>query len=699
MPGEQAISVYVTPGVYRVPAAEPPPDLRAVRTDIAGFAGFTERGPVTQAVKVNSWNEYRLIFGGFLADSYLSYAVRAFFGNGGTTCYVARVASAASPPSFASLPLPAPGTAKIITYLAAPVVHGNAEIKLETSVVVSIGQIISVGDDPERGEHLSVLAVIDDQTVQVAPAPQSNHASEEAVWQVTGSALTHAVTAGQSSVQVIDAGPFRAGDLVSIEGSGISELRVIVAISSDSVLKTVLPLEFDYPAGGIVRRFESALIAQAYSEGEWGNRIKLDMTPLRAGSSVTDFSLRVTVDSTRDLGQPVEQEFYPHLSLDPSTRSGPVSVYAPDVVNAESQLIQLNVTGSALLFGSGPLKRGDLYLQGGSDGVARDSIATTDFLNALDALAGVEEIAIVCCPDAVATPILNAAPPPVPVVDPCSGTVSMPRAVVRSATAANWSTAAIQIAMLEQCARLQYRFAILDPPIGQQPSAVLNWLNGQAFDRLTSKFGAVYYPWLSVPDELKLEGPNRTVPPCGHAAGTYAYTDINFGVQKPPANVELDFAADVDTEVDNQQQGSLNVRGINVIRSFPGRGIRVWGARTISPEPEWRFVHTRRLLSMIEESVEKASQWTVFEVNNDDLRSTLTHSLNVFLETIWRDGGLKGTRPEYSFFVKCDTTNNPQSSIDAGLLICQVGVAIAAPMEFIVFEMRRSVAGPQIVEA
>jgi phage tail sheath protein FI len=225
------------------------------------------------------------------------------------------------------------------------------------------------------------------------------------------------------------------------------------------------------------------------------------------------------------------------------------------------------------------------------------------------------------------------------------------------------------------------------------------WLNDQTFDGDATKYAAVYYPWLKAPDALALEGPNRAVPPSGHVAGQYAFTDNQFGVRKPPANVELDFAVDVAVDIEDPQQGFLNERGINAIRVFAGRGIRVWGARSISQDAQWKFIHVRRLLSMIEDSVERASQWTVFQPNDFNLRKMLTHSLNVFLESIWASGGLRGARPQDAFYVKCDGTNNPQSSIDQGLLICQVGVAIAAPMEFLVFDLRRSVEGQQVVEA
>ncbi len=134
--------------------------------------------------------------------------------------------------------------------------------------------------------------------------------------------------------------------------------------------------------------------------------------------------------------------------------------------------------------------------------------------------------------------------------------------------------------------------------------------------------------------------------------------------------------------------------------AFPGRGIRVWGARSLaSPrDSDWRFIHVRRLMSAIEETVQRSSRWAVFQNNNDALRNSLKHSLTVLLEGIWAKGGLQGTKPADAFYVKCDATNNPETVIDLGQLICQVGIAIAAPMEFLVFEIRQDAAGAQILE-
>ena len=182
-------------------------------------------------------------------------------------------------------------------------------------------------------------------------------------------------------------------------------------------------------------------------------------------------------------------------------------------------------------------------------------------------------------------------------------------------------------------------------------------------------------------------------------AGVYAQTDNRFGVYRPPANVPLEGVVNVIETVTSLEQEHLNPASVNVLRSFPGRGIRVWGARSLeSQDAQWRFIHVRRLLSMIEKSVDYSTQWAVFEPNDQNLRRTLTHSLSVFLRDIWRQGGLEGATTAQAYFVKCDDTNNPPAVVDAGQLICQVGVAVAAPMEFIVFDIRQTPAGSVITE-
>jgi uncharacterized protein len=252
--------------------------------------------------------------------------------------------------------------------------------------------------------------------------------------------------------------------------------------------------------------------------------------------------------------------------------------------------------------------------------------------------------------------------------------------------------------MINQCEQLRDRVAILDYP---QNKKSLKDLQDWKKNHFITRFGAIYYPWLEVPDNLELEGPSRLVPAAGHVAGLYASIDNQFSVARPPANAQLAFVNDVADNVTDLTQQSLNPFGINAIRAFPGRGIRVWGARSLAAtdDDDWLFIHTRRLMSMIEKSVAISMRWAVFEPNDALLRSTLVHSLTVFLTAIWQTGGLQGTQPSDGFYLKCDATNNPPAIVDAGQLICQVGIAVAAPMEFIVFEIHQDTAGSSISES
>jgi hypothetical protein len=714
-------------------------DIRLVRTDIAGFFGFTERGPVVDptvtdpkkqlqyAVKVTSWNDFRNKFGGYLINGYLAYAVRGFFATGGTTCYVVRAGAAKTPATTALLPLPAAGAPTLITYVSAAAKAGQSKLQLDTVDVVSPGDVIALGD-PLTGECVSVGKLVSDQCVTVAPPLAASYEAGVAVYRINGSALKPGVAAGETNLPVIAPGIFQDGDLISIQGGGVSEVRVVSGSPSATSIHIGLGLDFPYNAGAAVRILPAALTATAQGAGSWGNRIQLEITPLEPGNAVTHFALRVTVDQGDDPLQPAQEEFYPLLSLDPNDPS-PTPIYAPTVVNDASQIIYLNAPPQTpnspvpqLLVNVGPLANGSAYLQGGADGVEADTVTTQDFQAALDILGMVDEVAVLCCPDAVGPPPPRPTNPPAPTAvktGPCNGqaaaTTTSPLSFAKKmdVVTAGWSTTAIQQAMIAQCVQLQYRVAVLDTPMSPQtgtmasnltslqPAQAKAWLAGLGVPAASKKFAAVYYPWIKVPDELSVQGPNRVVPPSGHIAGAYAYTDNQFGVQKPPANVELQFIADVDLAVTDVQQGFLNPAGINAIRPIPGRGIRVWGARSISQDDDsdWKYIHIRRLMSMIEDSVEKASQWVVFQPNDFNLRRMLTHSLNTFLQSIWLTGGLQGTVATDGYFVKCDSTNNPQASIDAGILVCQVGVAIASPMEFLVFELRRSVAGSQVVEA
>ncbi|MFZ3475692.1 phage tail sheath family protein [Streptomyces sp. 4.24] len=242
---------------------------------------------------------------------------------------------------------------------------------------------------------------------------------------------------------------------------------------------------------------------------------------------------------------------------------------------------------------------------------------------------------------------------------------------------------AIQMAMINHCENMANRMAILDPLPDMGPTEVYEWRQNEAgFD---SKYAALYYPWIQVADPSSGEG--FLMPPSGHVAGLWARNDEERGVHKAPANEVLRGALDLGIQVTKGEQEQLNPAGINCIRSFPGRGIRIWGARTLSSDPAWRYLNVRRLFNYLEESIYLGSQWAVFEPNDEHLWSKIRRNISAFLTNEWRNGALFGGTPGEAFYVRCDASTNPPEVIEAGRVVCEIGVAPVKPAEFVVFRI------------
>ncbi len=258
----------------------------------------------------------------------------------------------------------------------------------------------------------------------------------------------------------------------------------------------------------------------------------------------------------------------------------------------------------------------------------------------------------------------------------------------------------LQVSLVAHCEKLKDRVAVLDAPlidpklgVELTPELAQLWRNG--FD---TKYGALYFPWLRVPDPLQIEGLLRSVPPSGHVAGVYARGDLRVGVHKPPANEELEGVKDVQVAVEDNAHGALNDGGVNVIRAYAGRGVRVAGARTLS-RPPWHYVNVRRLLIMIEEAIDEQTQWTVFEPNNPDLWRETDRVARSFLNNIWQRGMLDGATAEEAYSVRCDETTNPPEETSVGRLICEIGVLPPWPAEFVVVRIGRTEGGTEILES
>lgn len=392
---------------------------------------------------------------------------------------------------------------------------------------------------------------------------------------------------------------------------------------------------------------DGVIRVQAIGPGAWGDRVSVEVvTPSSGASASASMSgakpfrliVRYWASGVPGKGQPTVQEYYDHLSAT-SGAAGSTN----DLVMGASCLVTINWVGAA----GRPADSAPILLQGGSDGPGS---AGQDFKDALDRLEGIDEISLLCAPDENQFPCVTGY-------------------------------------LVDQCEKLRDRFAILQAPCVIADIA-------QHHPPRDSTFGAYYLPWLRIQHpETKKE---QMIPPGGHLAGIYAKTDNDRGVHKAPANEMIRGLL-----VDSQNQGRglavqvsmalqnvLNPRGINVLRCFPVKGYRVWGARTMSADQEWRYITVRRLAIFLEQSIVRGLQWVVFEPNQEPSWAQVRRSIDEFLTGVWRKGMLQGVKPEAAFFVKCDATTMTQDDIAQGRLIALVGIAPLKPAEFIIFKVR-----------
>lgn len=248
------------------------------------------------------------------------------------------------------------------------------------------------------------------------------------------------------------------------------------------------------------------------------------------------------------------------------------------------------------------------------------------------------------------------------------------------------TTPEVAAALIGFCEGRKSCFAILDVPMElKKTNDVVNYR-----DMYDSTYAAMYHPWLQMFDAAA-KRPDY-FPPSGAMAGIYARSDNERGVHKAPANEVVRGCTGLSCLYNTGEQDILNPMGVNLIRSFPGRGIRVWGARTISSNGLWKYLNVRRLFIYVEESIRANTNWVVFEPNSETLWSRVTRTIETFLATCWRDGALAGTSPEQAFFVECGPTTMTQDDIDNGRLICQIGIAPVKPAEFVIFRITQKTA-------
>lgn len=541
------MAVYSTPGLYLERLNTAPPVLMAQRTDIVGFVGFAERGLLHTPQRIESWSQFTAIFGSYVAQGYLVYAVHAFFANGGRTCWVVRVA------------------------------------------------------DPEK--------------------------------------------ASCGSIELLD----EAGD--------------------------------------------PALRLTACTPGAWAQ--KLQITVLSAGDERFTLTLRLP-DGTREMWRDVRLKSAEAVLNDKA--SGSRLVCAKRV---ESSARTLRPQHSSLKPGTDGLKTvKPMHFSGNG--------AQPDKLWGLATLALINEISILAAPDIMTKPppAVETLPVPAPdceILDNETNDVQAMKVDVPADEPPEQgyfqgfdgaSIRELQWQMILQCETLRNRIVILDMPSKDTlPTSAL-----ETFRDIDSRYAALYYPWLSVADPQGQPGDVVDVPPCGHIAGVYARVDGQFGAHKPPANELLADAVDVTVPLDDVLHGVLNEQAVNVLRAYPGRGLRVAGARLLTRDSLWKYVNVRRLIMMISRSIDVGTQWIVFEPNNPEMWRDTTRVVTSFLDGLWRRGMLDGETADHAYTVRCDATVNPPSETDLGRLTCLVSVRAPWPAEVVVVRIGRTEGGSLLLE-
>jgi phage tail sheath protein FI len=424
------------------------------------------------------------------------------------------------------------------------------------------------------------------------------------------------------------------------------------------------------PAGFVVRE------ARRDALGHWTLDAGDGSVPAPLGGVVAVYPLAISVDiakptvDSRGLPTFTQPVSYGPFSLSPAAPDGvwqtfgleasseaPPIVFGPRVpANAPTvSTLTAAVFPAGWLASASPVvppaapQPVTISLSGGVDGAEPTALAhegNPDDVTGLAAFAAIEDISIVAAP----------------------GSTQFPEA------------RGIRQAVITHCENLRYRVAVLDVPRNSGVNAARGFRNETSSTR-----AAIYYPWVTVMDPF--QGTPLLLPPSGFVAGIWARNDITHAVFKAPANEVIRSAIDLERRLTKGQQDVLNPEGVNCLRFFAGRGNLVWGARTMSDDPEWKYVSVRRYFAYLEHSIERGTQWAVFENNGDALWANVRRTIEDFLLVEWKMGALLGVDPKDAFFVRCDRTTMLQGDLDNGRLICLIGVAVVKPAEFVIFRI------------
>jgi phage tail sheath protein FI len=685
---------YLHPGVYIEETSFRGKSIEGVSTSTAGLVGRTSKGPEGKPTLVTSFADFQRKFGAPYAvtagvapkmGDYLGHAVRAFFENGGLRAYIVRTLHSDAQKAFKTLPFGQVYTLKPTKALRV----GMTVIPLASTRGIKVNDHLRIFTRPDassafvdRGESTAITAVDvvrNEITITTAltaaqiggtgaPATVSSNSDNTCFFPTTGGTFTAVQPAGNGPT-------FRAlyrggdGNNISIQVRSADRPAVAIRTAAGAATDTLdVASTAGFYQGGIVEVVRGTNRDYLTIDSVDATNRKIKLSANTGGSvAVTDFVRTLEVDILIFENGALAETFA-GLSWNPNPALDSFSRYYAAQINDSatgSDLVEVMTTTSTpppvlaapqppnlALDPTGQLATPfgvPFALTGGGDGsdlTANDLIGTDlgpGKRTGIEALKERDDIALVAVPGV--------------------------------------TDIAVQGALLVHCERLKYRFAILDgAPSESDISKIEQHRN--SFD---SKYGGFYTPWLKTLDLST--GREMIAPPSGYVLGICARVDNERGVHKAPANEVVSGITGIELPFGNGEQDVLNPEGINLIREFEGRGIRVWGGRTTTSDTEWKYVNVRRLFIYLEHSIDRGTQWVVFEPNNEALWQRVVETIDSFLFGVWKSGALMGTKPEEAYFVRCDRTTMTQDDIDNGRLVCLIGVAPAYPAEFVVFRI------------
>lgn len=638
------------PGVYVEEVSSGVRPIQAASTSTAAFIGVSEKGPLTEAVRIFNFTQYQNLFGEFLDNSYLTHSVQQFFAHGGSQCYIVRVSGentetanieindrGQTPQLSLTIEAVSPGAWG--NRLAIVIANGTADSQNEINIFVHFQ---NERTPLESFENLSMVPT-----------------TQNFVENVTASSNYIRVRVNQANTNV-QAGTSRGGDpalllnvpgrtrfRINLNGDGYQEVDVQDGVGGQpgqaadlsSINNIATAIQF------AVRELESL---RETTDDDVFNQFTCQndsgVLVMTSGTQGTNSSVNVAPSSNENQSA---TGLLRMGTLEGGAEILGASVTRP-VVNPNPNTVTPLPFENFFFVGDNAQTAEVPNVQLGSNG---DPINNdTPYLNAFNALDTVNDVSLIAVPGVASATVMGGG--------------------------------------MNYCANRSLSDCFFIGEMAQDDDTIPEIQTFWGNISPKNSYGAVYVPWVQVPDPTGRSAEPIAIPPSGFVAGLYARTDATRGVWKAPAGASVGLVASgVTTNFTDVQQGLLNPLNINAIRQFSSSGIVLWGSRTITSDPEYRYIPVRRMAIFLRVSIYNSIQWAVFEPNDEDLWASLRLNIGAFMMTLFRQGAFQGSSPSKAFFVKVDEETTTQADRDQGIVNVLIGFAALKPAEFVVVKI------------